>query len=197
MVLLLPALLILFLIVTFSYYWKRAGDVMEASTIVSRVELLASRAPLSNAEGAINNALFNGQRSQEDRLCSEIEAFFRSENYSSGPSLDLTRLVFAERETPKIVRSRVEQTFVACRLEATYGPNTLLRAYLSQAYFGNGEFGIEVASNSIFGKSPDDLSADDGFALAALLWLPSLRNSPDQWAEKQKKLRDRAILARK
>lgn len=195
--LLLLTLLALLLVTLYTYYWVRAGEVMASSVVVSRVELARLEQPLSEAEQAIDRALFTNPESERNLVCSQFESLLRQGKYRLGPSHDIARLVFAERDIPPTFESRIQQMFVACRIEAGFEHNVLLRWYLSQAYFGNGEFGIEDAAVSIFRKPSKFLSSEEGYALAALLWLPSLRNSPDKWVERQKQLQERAIHATK
>ena len=83
------------------------------------------------------------------------------------------------------LRGLVSTLFISCQLEQEYDHVALLRVWLNYAYFGNGEFGIETASQSLFEKSSHELNIEQAATLAALLRSPSLyRKNPQALKER-------------
>jgi hypothetical protein len=59
------------------------------------------------------------------------------------------------------------------KLKFTYSSEQILRMYADVAYFGNGFYGIDVASCGYFGRPPDKLSWPQASLLAGLVQAPS------------------------
>lgn len=89
------------------------------------------------------------------------------------------------------IRWQIRRLIVACQLEQRFDDAQLLRLWLTDAYFGRNETGIETASQSIFGKPSSQLNAEESARLAVLLKGPGLRSNPELWTERAGQLRER------
>lgn len=86
----------------------------------------------------------------------------------------LTKNVFLTPE--QTLTRKAQEMIVAVWLERRFTKNELLRLYLSRVYFGNGAWGLEAASETYFGRSPESLSLSEGALLAGMLKAPSSLN---------------------
>ncbi|MCI1891345.1 MAG: PBP1A family penicillin-binding protein [Schleiferilactobacillus harbinensis] len=74
---------------------------------------------------------------------------------------------------------KFQEIFLAVEITRHYTKDDILTMYLNNAYFGNGVWGVEDASQRYFGKHAKDLDASEGAALAAILRSPSFYNPVD------------------
>ena len=65
--------------------------------------------------------------------------------------------------------SKLKETFVARRLEKLYSKEELLKLYLNTVPFGDNLFGIKIASQKYFSKSPKDLDLHEAAVLVGML----------------------------
>lgn len=86
----------------------------------------------------------------------------------------LTKNVFLTPE--QTLTRKAQEMIVAIWLERRFTKNELLRLYLSRVYFGSGAWGLEAASETYFGRSPDNISLSEAALLAGLLKAPSALN---------------------
>lgn len=86
----------------------------------------------------------------------------------------LTKNVFLTPE--QTLHRKAQEMIVAIWLERRFTKNEILRLYLSRVYFGNGAWGVEAASQSYFGRSPEQISLPEAALLAGLLKAPSALN---------------------
>jgi penicillin-binding protein 1A len=86
----------------------------------------------------------------------------------------LTKNVFLTPE--QTLTRKAQEMIVAVWLERRFTKNELLRLYLSRVYFGSGAWGLEAASETYFGRSPDNISLPEAALLAGLLKAPSALN---------------------
>ena len=68
-----------------------------------------------------------------------------------------------------ILINKLKETFVARRLERLYKKEELLRLYLNTVPFGDNLFGIKVASQKYFNKSPKELEIQEAAVLVGML----------------------------
>lgn len=78
----------------------------------------------------------------------------------------LARNVFLSNE--KSIKRKVQEAFLAVKLEQTLSKKKILELYLNNIYFGEGAYGIHAASEIYFNKPPANLTIPE----AALLGLP-------------------------
>lgn len=74
------------------------------------------------------------------------------------------------------VKRKAREFFLALELTKKYSKDDILTMYLNHAYFGNGVWGVEDASQKYFGVSAAELSLDEAATLAGMLKGPELYN---------------------
>ena len=74
---------------------------------------------------------------------------------------------------------KVEELFFAIEINHVYSKKDILTMYLNKAYFGNGVWGVEDASQKYFGKNASQLTIGEGATLAGILRNPSKYNPID------------------
>ncbi|WP_419182019.1 PBP1A family penicillin-binding protein [Lacticaseibacillus pabuli] len=72
-----------------------------------------------------------------------------------------------------------QEIFLAVQITKSYSKRDILAMYLNNAYFGNGVWGVQDASQRYFGKSASELTTGEGATLAAMLRNPSFYNPVD------------------
>lgn len=81
------------------------------------------------------------------------------------------------------VSRKIIEALLALKLERAYSKEEILQLYLNQIYLGNGAYGVEVASQTYFGKSVRDLDTAEAAMIAGLPSNPegySPYNHPDR-----------------
>ena len=73
-------------------------------------------------------------------------------------------------------KRKVQEIYLAKKLENKYTKNQILEAYLNEIYYGNGAYGIENASQRFFSKSAKDLNLSESCVLASCI------NSPKRYS---------------
>lgn len=73
----------------------------------------------------------------------------------------------------KTFKRKFAELKLAIELERRFTKEEILEKYLNTIYFGDGCYGITSASKHYFGKSPEDLTINDGAILAATIKAPS------------------------
>ncbi|MDF2658935.1 MAG: family penicillin-binding protein [Paenibacillus sp.] len=68
---------------------------------------------------------------------------------------------------------KVTEAGYAFKIEQTYDKERILETYLNQIYFGEGQWGIQKAANTYFGKDVADLTLPESAMLAALPKAPT------------------------
>jgi len=79
--------------------------------------------------------------------------------------------------TDKSLRRKLEEYFIARRLEAELSKNRIFHLYLNVIEFGPGVFGVEAAARHYFGKSVGQLGLEEVVRLTAVIPKP-LTESP-------------------
>lgn len=92
----------------------------------------------------------------------------------------------------KKVSRKLEELFLAVKIESMYSKDEILEMYLNVIYFGSGAYGIGNASRVYFDKDVSGLSLEECALLAGLPKAPSIYN-PKVNSEKAKK-RQKTIL---
>jgi len=72
----------------------------------------------------------------------------------------------------RTVMRKLREVQYAARLEQKYSKNELLERYMNQVYFGDGAYGIAVASRAFFGKAPAQLTPPEAALLAGKIRAP-------------------------
>ncbi len=71
---------------------------------------------------------------------------------------------------------KIEEAFLTLRLEVHYSKDEILEGYLNTINFGQGNYGIENASQFYFNKSAKDLNIEESIMLAAIPKAPNKYN---------------------
>ncbi|MBG9366902.1 penicillin-binding protein PBP2A [Streptococcus sp. NLN64] len=74
------------------------------------------------------------------------------------------------------IQRKAKEFFLALELTKTYSKEEILTMYLNNAYYGNGIWGIEDASQKYFGVTASELTLDQAATLAGMLKGPELYN---------------------
>jgi penicillin-binding protein 1A len=70
------------------------------------------------------------------------------------------------------LRRKIEEAFLATRLEKELTKNQILQQYLNVIYFGNGAYGVRAAAERYFNKEPKELTLAESALLAGLIQSP-------------------------
>ncbi|NEU12454.1 PBP1A family penicillin-binding protein [Methylobacterium sp. BTF04] len=73
----------------------------------------------------------------------------------------------------KTLRRKIQEAFLALRVESTLSKDDILLGYLNTAYFGAGAYGIDAAARRYFGKGAKALTLPEAAMLAGLVRAPS------------------------
>jgi len=71
---------------------------------------------------------------------------------------------------------KIEEAFLTLELEVHYDKEDILEGYLNTINYGQGNYGIEAASNYYFNKKPIDLSLEEAIMLAGIPKSPNKYN---------------------
>ncbi|MFS7390043.1 PBP1A family penicillin-binding protein [Carnobacterium maltaromaticum] len=74
---------------------------------------------------------------------------------------------------------KAEELFLAIEIEKKYSKADILEMYLNNAYFGNGVWGVEDATQKYYGKHASELTVTEAASIAAILKSPSYYNPID------------------
>lgn len=96
-------------------------------------------------------------------------------NYISGGGSTLTQQLvknaFLTQE--QTFTRKAKEIFLSIEVENVYSKSDILTMYLNNAYFGNGVWGVQDASERYFGKSATELTVPESAVLAGMLTSPS------------------------
>jgi penicillin-binding protein 1A len=90
----------------------------------------------------------------------------RSAEGASTLSQQLARTLFLKRE--RSLKRKVQEAYLAWRLEQSLGKDQVLELYLNRTYFGDGAYGLDAAAKTYFGKPASQLSLVEAATLAGL-----------------------------
>ncbi len=83
----------------------------------------------------------------------------------------LVKNLFLSNE--KTLKRKIQEQYLAIKLEQQYSKDQILEMYLNQIYLGSGGYGIEHAAQTYFSKSISELTLADAALLAAIPRRPS------------------------
>ncbi|MDR7402376.1 MAG: penicillin-binding protein 1A [Armatimonadota bacterium] len=108
----------------------------------------------------------------------------------------LARAVFLTQK--RVLSRKVAEMMLALEIERRLTKDEILERYLNQVYFGNGAYGVELASQVYFGKPARRLTLAESALLAGIIRAPSVynpfRNLPQALERQQVVLRRMAEL---
>ena len=100
-----------------------------------------------------------------------------------------------ENAMDKIVR-KIQEQYLAIKLENEYSKDEILEAYLNTINLGNRSFGVQTAAQSYFGKDVEELTLSESAVIAAIALSPVRQNPinfPEANAERRKKCLDNML----
>ncbi|MBB5323358.1 penicillin-binding protein 1A [Anoxybacillus tepidamans] len=125
------------------------------------------------------------------RLGGAIVANFREGFGAEGGSTitqQVVKLTFLSRE--KTLKRKVQELWLALRLEQKYSKHEILEMYLNKVYYSNNVYGVAKAAEFYFGKTNlKDLTLPEAALLAGMPQSPNNYN-PYEYPEAAKKRRD-------
>ncbi len=83
----------------------------------------------------------------------------------------LAKFVFLNPE--RSIKRKVQELILALWLEQKFSKEQIMEIYLNRVYLGAGNYGVDAASRSYFGKSARQLKLEESALLAGLLKAPS------------------------
>lgn len=92
-------------------------------------------------------------------------------------SQQLAQNAFLTAETT--LERKVQEIYLAVRIENIYSKEEILEMYLNRVYFGNSAYGIEAAAETYFDKSVDELEITEAAMLAGAVQMPNYYNPID------------------
>lgn len=101
----------------------------------------------------------------------------RDRSFSQGASTitqQLIRNVLLEQK--KTIKRKVQEMWLALKLERIKSKEEILEMYLNRIYFGNGVYGVEAASLAYFDKSVGELELAETALLAGIVRSPEYYN---------------------
>lgn len=91
---------------------------------------------------------------------------------------------------------KINELFLTLKLERTYTKKEILEMYINLAFFGHGGYGIEVAAQTYFGKSANELTLAESAGLVGLLPGPAFYSpftNMDAFKERQAVVLNRMV----
>ena len=90
---------------------------------------------------------------------------------------------------------KIREWYRAISLESKLEKSQIFESYVNTIYYGDGCYGIEVASNHFFGKSVSELNIAESAAIAAMIQSPEITNPyKDDQAKTNLKQRQELVL---
>ncbi len=89
-------------------------------------------------------------------------------------SQQLAQNAFLTTETT--LERKIQEIYLAIRIEGIYSKEEILEMYLNRVYFGNSAYGIEAAAQTYFDKSVDELEIPEAAMLAGAVRMPNHYN---------------------
>ena len=91
-------------------------------------------------------------------------------------------------------KRKVREALLSLQIEREFSKEEILYLYLNQIYLGHGQYGVEAASRTYFGKKASELSIAESAVLAGLAQAPS-KDSPIKHFDRAK-TRQKYVLER-
>lgn len=102
------------------------------------------------------------------------------------------RNAYNEVGTEQTVSRKLTEMILSAELESSMSKDDILNSYLNTVYYGNGNYGVEAASQYYFGHSVKTLSYYEAAILASIVNAPSIYNPATE--EGRKNTAERANL---
>jgi penicillin-binding protein 1A len=92
----------------------------------------------------------------------------------------------------RTITRKIKEAILAIKLERRYSKQQILGFYLNTIYLGRGNYGVEAASRSYFGRPADEMSLSEAAFLAGIIPSPESYR-PERDAVAAKARRDRVL----
>lgn len=93
---------------------------------------------------------------------------------------------------PKRLIQKVKEWMISIDLERTFTKEEIIAMYFNTSEFGNNSYGIKVAAETYFSKTPDSLNVQESAMLVGMLQAPSFFN-PNKYPERATKKRNEVL----
>ncbi|MFS1663398.1 penicillin-binding protein PBP1A [Streptococcus sp. zg-JUN1979] len=106
-----------------------------------------------------------------------------SSSTQGGSTLDqqLIKLAyFSTKESDQTLKRKIQEVWLAIQMERKYTKEEILTFYINKVYMGNGNYGMQTAAKSYYGKELKELSIAQLALLAGIPQAPSQYNPYDQ-----------------
>ncbi len=84
----------------------------------------------------------------------------------------VTNVYIPEDKTTITYDRKITEASLAYQIEDNYSKHEILEMYLNAIYFGEGAYGVQVASRTYFNKNVEELNLSEAATLAGLIQLP-------------------------
>lgn len=187
--------------VAFAVLWTQASAAISQAEHTGVLRALPADTTLSAAERTIAIVEFGSTWNARSAPCRPVASLWTAATrpnvrVSGRPvSTALSTMILMELQPERSLWWQFKLVFAACQLEQRYSDTQMLRAWLSNAYFGARPFGIDSAAQSLFGKDAADLTSSESARLAALLRAPGVRDDPERWNERARLIGERVAAS--
>lgn len=123
-----------------------------------------------------NSNIFEALETNRDAVLHPVEkeiCFLTIQNSSHY----LAKLINSEEVADSPSSQHLNNFIMTNYLNLNYSTNTICKATLSVAYFGNGEYGLDTAVNTIYSQTISEVSFSEAQTLATIMQTPSLRKN--------------------
>lgn len=106
--------------------------------------------------------------------------------------------ILSDERYDQTLKRKVREAYIAIQMEKTYTKDQILNMYLNTIYYGNGAYGIQVASITYFNKNASDLTLAEAALLVGLPQSPSYYDpftNPDAAVARRNTVLDRMLTA--
>ena len=108
------------------------------------------------------------------RIGGAVIANFREGFGAEGASTITQQVVKRSFLTPeKSLKRKIQEAYLAIKLEQQYTKDQILEMYLNKIYFGNRAYGVKTAAETYFNKELDELTISEAALLAGLPQRPN------------------------
>lgn len=110
------------------------------------------------------------------RIGGALVADIKAGDIAQGAStitMQLARTAILNNQDKKLDR-KIKEAVIAMQLENEYSKDEILTLYLNEIYFGHSAYGVQAASQTIFGKDVSDISMAEAAALVGIIRNPKL-----------------------
>ena len=114
-------------------------------------------------------------------LLREITRAMMLRKHGGASTIDMQFVRTATGYQELTLRRKFYECILAIAIQFRYSKMTILRSYLSCAYFGAGLRGSEKAAKAVFAKPPEELTISEAAFLAAMLVYPRPSQGGQAW----------------